>query len=305
MLRSLKTVPSFLFAALLALSLSGCAPQGATSTEGPELIHQVFPGWRPDKNEFPRKAFNMKENPDRPYPALFVTPEQVAKLSDSEVVLITKGSPSNAGHVSAALMSAYWFTLKEGRWQLTRRQDEVDWLGQSGDFGKVSLKPLAPGVAGVFVENGWSGGGTDSLWMDGYSVDSKGAAHVLHAMVLHQTEDNAGGYECGPLLKNPPKLPLSVTLENTESMNEKCMQLSATWEVVPSQTGSYAEILANQKKSRVIVQTLSIKETNNGYGDIGEFKIRVAREESKLVYRYDAAKRAYALKAGRDLRESF
>lgn len=309
MFRTFKTSLPLPSIALMAFVLPGCdqvfGSQGAASAEGPELIRQVFPEWRQDHNEFPIASFLLKEDDNRPYPKLVVTPEQVAKLSDSEVVLLTKGSPPDGGHVAAAMLGAYWFTLKEGRWHLARRQDEVNWLGSSGDFGKVAAKPLAPGVVGVFVKHWWSGFGTDSHWVDGYALDSKGASHVLEGLAIHQTEDNAGGYECETLLKNPPSQPLAVTVENVERMNGGCMRLSANWDVAPAQTGPYAEIRSHQNKSHVKVQTLSVKETNHGYGTIGKFKLRVVREESNLVFRYNAAKHAYELKAGRDLKESF
>lgn len=302
----------FLFAlslACLLIPLAGCdqvfGSQGAKSTEGAELIRQVLPNWRADKHETPFASLNIKPESDTSVSTLDVTPEKVVQLSDSEVVLITRGAMPTGGHASPALLGAYWFALKDGRWHLARRRDEVAWLGSSGDFGKVTLKPLASGVTGVFVESGWAGGGTDSQWLDAFALDSAGISHVLDSLVIYQADDNTGGYDCVPLLKNPPSEAIRVSTEDTDRMNERCMQLTANWEIVESKSGKFAEIRSHQNKSRVKVETLSIEETNEGHGEVGVYKLRVVHEDSRLVFRYGPKKKAYELQSGRDLRERF
>lgn len=293
----------------LLITLGGCnrSPsfEGAKSTEGPELIRQVFPGWREDNREFPNTSFNYNRESKFDYPTLYVSPEQVAKLSESEVVLITKAATPSGGHIAQALLGAYWFSLKDGRWLLTRRQDEVSWLGSSGDFGTVTLKSLSAGVVGVFVEAGWSGGGTDSRWLEVFSVASSGAKFILDALTIYQSDDNAMAYNCNALLKKPSGSQTLVTTEAVDGMNDRCMRLSSTWEVVATNSTGYAEIRSRQKMSRVEVKTLSIRDTNEGYGQIGNYRLRLVQRDSNLIYRYVAEKNKYVLQAGRDLSERF
>jgi hypothetical protein len=302
--------PEWIFSAVfLLIILGGCnrfpSLEGAKSAEGPELIRQAFPGWREDNREFPNASFNYNRESQFVYPALYVSPEQVTRLTDSEVVLITKAAPSSGGHIAQALLGAYWFNLKDGRWVLTRRQDEISWLGSSGDFGTVTLKRLATGVVGVFVEAGWAGGGTDSRWLEVFSVDSTGAKSILDGLTIYQSDDNAMALDCDALLKKPSGWQTQVTTEEVGGMNDRCMRLSATWAVVATNSTGYADILSRQRKSQVEVKTLSVRDTDEGYGQVGNYRLRLVQQDSNLIYRYVAEKRKYVLQAGRDLSERF
>lgn len=292
--------------ACLGVIVAGChqafgAP-GTSSAEGPELIREVFPGWNEDRKEFPYAAFNQKPISETSASSLNVTPEQIVKLSDSEIVLLTKGAMPSPGHSSPALLGAYWFTLTDGRWRLASRQDEVAWLGSSGDFGAIDLKPLANGVFGVFVEVFWAGGGTDSSWLEVFSLDKTSAKPVLSNLSILQSENNAFAYDCEALLNSAPAKPIKMKVE-AGGMTDRCMQLFATWELVPARPGEYAEIRSHQSKAKVEFQTLSIRK--GYYRDEGEYSVRVGRQESNLVYRYSREKHTYVLTAGKDLSERF
>lgn len=269
--------------------LSACTPfgeNGAKSAESAELMGQAFPGWRSDKTEFPFSAFQYKaESETMSYSTLSVSPQGVAKLSDTNVVLLTKAGTGQGGYSTGALLGAYWFTLREGRWHLVKRQHSVAELGQYGDFDRVHLNRLGDGVVAVFVEHGWSGSGMENQWVAAFRVDSEHIGSLFAnegGFTLYQSNNNVEGYDCETLLEKPAGYQVNVTIEDASSFShpDRCMHLQATWKFRERKGVEYPDLIVSETKLKIAAELLASRETNEGYSQEDDFRLKVTQKSA-------------------------
>lgn len=295
---------------IAVLSFLGCSSNepGASSTDKSALIREVFSGWTPKNNEFPFSGFGLSVDPSLSYTTLVVSPELVVPLSESLVVLLTKAGPPSAGHSSPAMLGAYWFSLKDKRWILTKRQDEVAWLGSSGDFGTVHAKPFTNGVVGVFVEHGWAGMGTESMWLTPFKLNEQKISFLLpenDTLTLYEYDGSAQWYDCDAWLDQAIGYQKSMkVLDSQKGVSDRCSRLKVSWDVMPRGANKYPDIELSQIKRKVSVTLISSKEVNEGYDTENTYKLKLLGQEGKLVLRYNPKKEKFKVIKGVKLEDA-
>lgn len=187
------------------------APQAAPAASDEALMQAVF-----GQRYLPQKKWAVAEFADEQGKENYVvTALSHTALPNGEVLLATnseiadaQGGPG-AGHAEAGRVSVYGLRWQDGAWRVSRRHENFDGLGSSGQSGEAKWLKLGRDGAGLAMMGGgtWQGYTLVSLAL--YDL-SGGKVRSLTGQSIDIHSDSNGA--CGPT-------------------TEECWEISADWAV--------------------------------------------------------------------------
>jgi hypothetical protein len=303
MTRNLLTIFSSL---CVMMMLCACGKSAALNPlDQNRLTTLVFAGWSPAATIVQNSKLKLADSL-MSRDGLNITPIQVVLISDNCAILLTKGEPLSAGHISGALLGAYWFKRVGDEWSLERRQDEIAWLGSSGNFGDVHAVLLSPQYHALLVEFDWDGMGQENRWFTVFGLGADKVTNLLDRNDdIHLSQHVFGTIpeaDCDELLKHPPLKPIRVTdssIERDEGRVQDCLDLKANWSIVPGKN-ALADIHVNQVREMSNHRVVKSVSDENGNGSI-TYELKFGTRRSQLIFHFDEKLGRYRLISGRDL----
>lgn len=300
-------VQQFVKAAWFAVAfLSGCERMGgelsAGNSEPQELMQLLMPGWKAGSPASLRKiALPTEKGKPAETDIYTLAPGLVVKLADDKVVLIVVGAPahetgiSRAGHATPALLSAYWFERRDGRWFKKAEQIAFAEEGFFGEPGELKQIDLGGGKTALAIENGSCWQGACGRWLALYGVGEARIDRMFGELISSDNENARDN--CSALMEMPVGRQERVPLDAYSSMTG-CYRIVGQWKTVAGPAGPGQLLIDYRgKQSRgEVVPVLAAPEADAiSNGDeidspMEEYLVTVHEVRQNQTYRFVAGK---------------
>jgi hypothetical protein len=224
---------------------------------------------------------------------------QVVRLSDTRAIMLVKVAPISPGHSSQALLAAYWFKLADKKWFLDVRQDEVEWLGSSGDYGNTTVLELYPKHYALLVEYRWAGMGEDNTWANLYQLGDQKVTSLFGPDVDFMLAKSYGlGNECDDSDVNAPIPKLHITVYERDPEPNKCFNIKTKWQLKQGKSAPGDFVLESVAKVSIYKETSRTTPDDPMNIEI-MYQFNSTTERGTQVFQYDAAKGIYKRASGK------
>lgn len=300
MIRSLFTV-----CGLIGL-LAGCGTNQdsllADNDDPGTLLRVAVPGWQPEGAQSVRV---IPRPPPAPLPAApteerySLAPALVIKQSDSRLTLFAVGTPSNAqgvpqaGHSSQAIISAYWFEKRGGKWLLAATSNRFAEEGFFGNAGELRPLNLGNGEIALAVANGSCWQGSCGKWLTIYRIGARQVSPVFGTLLSSDSENATAG--CGDLLKLEAGRQTRVSADDY-STYAGCYRITGEVHISPS-PGEPGQLLIEYRGKSTSGRLVAVardepsaKEDGDDDAPSEEYLVTVAAVGQKETYRFSDGK---------------
>lgn len=153
----------------------------------------------------------------------------IRQLDPRHAILITQATQADEHwqaqdcHACSALLSAFWFELRDGRWQHRRSQHAISETGNMGNAGELRFVQLGPQQAGFAINGGGVWQGYLLGWLELFAIDDDGVRQLTPASGIRTHSDNLGNCD--------------------NDRQPGCYQISANWQLLAHQPpGDYFDL---------------------------------------------------------------
>lgn len=148
-------------------------------------------------------------------------PLGVLQLDAQHAILITQSAQADEHwqaqdcHACTALLSAFWFELRNGRWQHRLSQHAISETGNMGNAGELQFVTLGPQRPGFVISGGGTWQGYTLGWLELFAIAPDGIHQLTPDSGIRTYSDNMGN--C------------------TDAKQAGCYSVSASWKLLPRQ----------------------------------------------------------------------
>ncbi|MFC7418520.1 hypothetical protein ACFQNF_01325 [Iodobacter arcticus] len=236
---------------LICCTLGACSKQApsADKLERNLLMQLVFPSWKKQNKpqiqalELDKKDGEIPEHlvaaagEDRPGYLFEILAEQLIRLDSNRAVLITSASPldqqgeSVSGHLSASLISAFWFKQVDGRWYADGQQMQLDWLGASAFAGKSKVVKLSTNQFALGVESSDCFDGECFTDLMLYELGGEKVKSLLKHSIRIAADTIGVRADCEQILKQPVNKVIRYHHAESAQSSSNCVDVKSEWAI--------------------------------------------------------------------------